>query len=380
MPSIPPKSMPSLSTLLSKSPRAELTFQIKLLSGKTVVLVDCPGYESELFMPQIVKGRITMQNIMLNRRCCSESSLTTYPLVLRGGAGCVVQPVSSSPLRTSQRGNSSTPLARSTPTALSIRRISGGHKAMELTPEQARFQAIPFEAEIQDFSPHLGMSPSNSSLESPAALLPPRMLSNTDSRSVSGTSTSNVNQIPPLGSPMRKPPPERTYTRRKPNAISKSTPTPTWSPLQKKKRLPAASATKVPNPVMKLEVRNWKLIVDANKSIPAYKVKSDISTPVVKKRIVQKQVTAKTKRQFEALKGTAFDLLTTSAQGTMAKELGKQFQDACMDKRATTVPNYAALSASSPLELDHEVKCLLAKRKRLEHISSNKPKPWMKLT
>ncbi|BFG03898.1 uncharacterized protein DMAD_03022 [Drosophila madeirensis] len=372
MPPITPKS------LLSKSPRAELTFQIKLLSGKTVVLVDCPGYESELFMPQIVKGRITMQNIMLNRRCCSESSLTTYPLVLRGGAGCVVQPVSSTPLRTSQRGNSSTPVARSTPTALSIRRISGGNKAMELTPEQARFQASPFEA--VSISPHLGMSTSNSSLESPAAFLPPEMLSNTDLRSVSGTSSSNVIQIPPLGSSMRKPPPERTYTRRKPNAISKSTPTPTWSPLQKKKRLPAASATKVPNPIMKLEVRNRKLIVDANKSIPAYKVKSVISTPVVKKRIVQKQVTAKTRRQFEALKGTAFDLLTTSAQGTMAKELVKQFQDACMDKRATTVPNYAELSASSPLELDHEVKCLLAKRKRLEHISSNKPKPWMKLT
>ncbi|XP_022223948.2 uncharacterized protein LOC111075138 isoform X2 [Drosophila obscura] len=345
-----PKSKPSLVALLSNSPQTNLSFKIQLLSGKTMVLVESPG----------------------------ESSLTTHPMVIKGGAGFVVEPVSRTPLRALQRGNSSTPLAKSTP-EVSIRRISGGKKALELTPEPARFLPVPFESEIQDTSLHLNLSCSGSTIESPTALLPPELLSNTDSR-MSGSSNSYVSPIPPLGSSVRKTPPERTYARRKPNKIIKSTPTPAWSPLQKKKRQTAASATKVPNPVMKLEVRNRKLIVDANKSIAAYKLKTVISTPVVKKRIIQKQVTAKTRRQFEALKGTAFDLLTTSAQGNMAMELVKQFQDACMDKRATTVPNYAELGASSRLEIDHEVKGLLAKQKRLEQNATGKPKPWMKLT
>ncbi|XP_033251461.1 uncharacterized protein LOC117190500 [Drosophila miranda] len=95
----PPKSNPSLPAVVSKSPRAELSFTIQFLSGRAVVMVECPGYDTELFIPQIVKDRITLQNIMLNRWCCSESSLTTYP---------TVQPVSSPPVRAPKRMISST--------------------------------------------------------------------------------------------------------------------------------------------------------------------------------------------------------------------------------------------------------------------------------
>ncbi|XP_046811585.1 uncharacterized protein LOC111678198 [Lucilia cuprina] len=48
----------------------KLNYRIKVLAGNNVVLVECDHYESEIFMPQIVNGRITFLNIIPNRRCC----------------------------------------------------------------------------------------------------------------------------------------------------------------------------------------------------------------------------------------------------------------------------------------------------------------------
>ncbi|XP_033252426.1 uncharacterized protein LOC117191761 [Drosophila miranda] len=308
----PPKSNPSLPAVVSKSPRAELSFTIQLLSGRAVVMVECPGYDTELFIPQIVKDRITLQNIMLNRRCCSESSLTTYP---------TVQPVSSPPVRAPKRMISSTlppPLARSTPTSLSanktveltpeparcqaiptslsIRRIRAADKTVELTPEPARCQAIPFESEIQDVSLHVNQSYSNSSLESHPPLLPPEVLSITDARmSVSSTPNSNLNASPPLRSSIRVKPPERTYARRKTDNIGKAKPPTKWSPVQNKKRQPL-SATKGPNPSMHIEVRRRNFLEDTHKTIEPYDLQNAISSLVVQKEIIQRQVTAKTKK------------------------------------------------------------------------------------
>ncbi|XP_002138498.2 uncharacterized protein uno [Drosophila pseudoobscura] len=395
-----PKSNPSLPSLVSKSPRAELSFTIQLLSGRAVVMVECPGYDTELFIPQIVKDRITLQNIMLNRRCCSESSLTTYP---------TVPPVSSGPpVRAPKRMISSTqppPVARSTPTSLSVRRIRAANKTVELTPEPARSpaiptslsmrriraanktveltpeparcQAIPFESEIQDVSLHVNQSYSNSSLESPPPLLPPEVLSITDAMmSVSSTPNFNLNASPPLTSSMRVKPPERTYARRKTNNIGKAKTPPKWSPVQNKKQQ-LLSATRGPNPSMHIEVRRRNFLEDRHKTIEPYDLQNTISLPVVQKEIIQRQVTAKTKQQFDALKITAFDLLTTSAQGKIAEELVQQFQEACIDRRSSTVPNYIQLSGSSQLQLDHEVKTLLARQKRLDYVHK-KPLKWMK--
>uniref|UniRef100_A0A1A9WWL2 Uncharacterized protein n=1 Tax=Glossina brevipalpis TaxID=37001 RepID=A0A1A9WWL2_9MUSC len=41
-----------------------------LLAGNNVVLIEAPGYESEIFVPQAHKGRIAFVNVIPNRRCC----------------------------------------------------------------------------------------------------------------------------------------------------------------------------------------------------------------------------------------------------------------------------------------------------------------------
>ncbi|KAL9916109.1 uncharacterized protein LOC119636879 [Glossina fuscipes] len=48
-------------------------FKIKLLAGNNVVLVEAPGYESEIFVPQTHKGRIAFVNVIPNRRCSLKS-------------------------------------------------------------------------------------------------------------------------------------------------------------------------------------------------------------------------------------------------------------------------------------------------------------------
>ncbi|XP_017147075.1 uncharacterized protein LOC108158855 [Drosophila miranda] len=351
----PAKSNPSLPALVRKS---TLSFTIHLQSEG--VMVECPGYDTELFIPQIVNDRITLQNITMNRRCCSESSLTTYP---------IVQPVSSCPpVRAPKRMISSTlppPLAGSTPTSLSVRRIRAANKTVEPS------QAIPFESEIQDVSLHVNQS-------SPPPPLPPED-GITDARmSVSSTPNSNLNASPPLRSSIRVKPPERTYARRTTNNIGKAKPPPKWSPVQNKKRQPL-SATKGPNPSMHIEVRRRNFLEDTHKTIEPYDLQNDISLSVVQRETIQRQVTAKTKEQFDALKSTAFDLMTTSAQGNIAEELVQQFQEACIDRRSSTVPNYIQLSVCPQLQLDHEVKALLARKKRLDRFNKE-PMKWMKRT
>lgn len=51
---------------------AKVDFRIKLLSGNNVVMVESGGYESEIFVPIIINGRIGFQNIIPNRRCCTS--------------------------------------------------------------------------------------------------------------------------------------------------------------------------------------------------------------------------------------------------------------------------------------------------------------------
>lgn len=57
---------------LSSGPKP--IYNIKLLAEKSVVMVECDGFESEIFIPSIVKGRISFLNVIANRRCCNNTS------------------------------------------------------------------------------------------------------------------------------------------------------------------------------------------------------------------------------------------------------------------------------------------------------------------
>ncbi|KAH8401163.1 hypothetical protein KR009_003423, partial [Drosophila setifemur] len=348
-------------------------FQIQLLSGKTVVLVECPGYESELFMPQIVNSRITFQNIIPDRRCCPEINQLSETSIQLGGTA--IRAASRTPFRYSPVFKHAAPLAKSTPASgLSRRQRSGQENSPspQRTPEQMRCRPtrmtslgeVEMELATNRESPLRKMATSVSHRQSPEPpLLPISQNANVSPKRTYPPPSSKPQPV--LCNFMHKAPPLRTYSRRMVGTPGKSKSSTAWLPLQKRKKSSAVSSTKAPNPTMKLEVRNRKLIVDAKKTLAAHDPKIS-PTPISKKRIIRKQVTGKTRKQYEALKVTAFDLLTNPAMGHVSVDLGKLFKVACMDKRTTTLPNYAQLAAAAPLKVDRQVKALLSKQKQME--------------
>ncbi|KAL7735891.1 hypothetical protein ACLKA6_002345 [Drosophila palustris] len=363
----------------SQAANANLSFKIKLLSSKNVVLVDCAGFESELFMPQIVKGRINFQNIIPNHRCCdaAAANVQTHQLILPasklGGPRCAAG--ASTPQRYQyemQVDNLSAPLARSTPATAKIIARPGKENVQSLTPEQTRYKpaqivaspleiperhldtSCPLNLQAMDL-PHLNVS------DAVMTSLPG--ISPSSSLRPSGKSTDSG-----LSNFMHKAPPARTYSRRKSNTSTNNQPKPpiSWSPLSKKKKSSKVSSTKALSPAMKLEVKQRKLIVDNKKSIASSILHKAPTKPVTKTKIRRMQVTGKTRVQFEALKDTAYDHLTTPGHSHVSSALAKQFKDACLDKYSETLPNYAELSKTIPLQMDRQVKTLMAKEKRLE--------------
>ncbi|XP_020801543.1 uncharacterized protein LOC110178679 [Drosophila serrata] len=340
--------------------QTELRFDIKLLSGKTVVMVECPGYEAELFMPQIVKGRITFQNIIPNRRCCPESSMLQKEddRVARGGR--------STPFRLSQAVNISTPLAKSTPSSgsSSHSRVGKENIPPHLTPELGRCRPIRM--------PSLNESGMDLDMVCASSPEPQSVNRNVEARLSPPTATSyNLATVQTREPVLSRTPPVRTYSRKKAATPSKVKPT-VWSPLQRKRKATTVSSTKGLSPTVKVVIRSRRLIVDNKKTLEARDLKK--ITPISKEMITRKQVTGKTRNQFNALKVTAFDLLTQPSLGLMGHDLNKQFEQACMNKKATTLPNYAEIAVTEPLKIDNQVKALLAKKKRMERVDQQKPK------
>ncbi|EDV59576.1 uncharacterized protein Dere_GG10679 [Drosophila erecta] len=400
---------------MQRAPPKELNFKTQLLSGKNVLLVESPGYESELFMPQIVGGRITLQNVIPNRRCCPESRMLSDPLM--GDMGSRKRTVKSPTRRSFAAVNLATPKAKSTPiNNSSLRTRAGKENAVpQLTPERLRCRPFHLpsdgEMDIDELSCQEQAPGSLSSSKSMMSACTNNSLSEIEVLSpvISSKNGSNVhanelgrNNFTPLSiSETRIPPPVmpkenvieqnlqamevvhskskpkvsalRTYSRKKPGTASKAKPTPVWSPLQKKKKNSSVSSTKVPSPTMKMEVRYRKLIVDTKKTLAANDPSKLSPGPITMKKIIRKQVTGKTRKQFEALKVTAFDLLTNLCVGNISEDLVKQFQKACANRVCTTLPNYAEIAVVPPLEMDREVTAIMARQKRMER-GSQRPR------
>ncbi|KAH8371638.1 hypothetical protein KR093_008341, partial [Drosophila rubida] len=351
----------------SQGATTNLTFKIKLLSGKNVVLVDCPGFESELFMPQIIKGRINFQNIIPDHRCCdaAAANVQTDQLILPGyQLGSLRVLTAPQPINTPQKysyagmSNLSVPLARSTPS-----NGRPGKENVQLgTPEHARCkfskEAVPPELPGQALDRTIAQLVDMPALNvSNTVMTSPLQFSPNSSLTLSGKS---------IESRLSKAPPTKTYSRQKSTGTAQLKPPISWSPLPKKKKPSKVSSTKSLSPTMKLEVRHRKLIVDNKKSISPSVLQKPVTKAITKTKIRRMQVTGKTRVQFEALKETAFDLLTLPGLGHVSRSLSNQFKDACLDKYSETLPTYAALSKTAPLQLDRQVKTLIAKEKRLE--------------
>ncbi|XP_017027667.1 uncharacterized protein uno [Drosophila kikkawai] len=346
---------------------SEPRFDIKLLSGKTVVMVECPGYETELFMPQIVKGRITFQNIIPNRRCCPESSM--LPREDKRGAAAV-RGARSTPLRLSQTVNLSTPLAKSTPSSGSTvhSRVGKENIPPHLTPELGRCRPVRMPS-LDDCDLNLDLVCASS--PEPQVVPACRNLNLEARISPLPACSYNLATVQTKEPVLSRTPPVRTYSRKKAATPSKTKPT-VWSPLQKKRKTSTVSSTKGLSPTVKVVMRSRKLIVDNKKTLEPRDLKK--ITPISREMITRKQVTGKTRNQFKALKVTAFDLLTQPALGIMGHELNTQFEQACVNKKATTLPNYAEVAVTEPLKMDYQVKTLLAKQRRMERDDQQKPK------
>ncbi|EDW85585.1 uncharacterized protein Dwil_GK19221 [Drosophila willistoni] len=353
----------------SKSPQDVLSFNIQMISGKNVVLVSCEDYEMELFMPQIVRGRISFQNIIPNRQCCVESK-KPRPFPFKGAFIESGGKTAGSP---GIQQLTCTPIAQSTPSGFSMQSQTKGGKenispppAEIMTPDLLRCKpaesdfSIPEDLNIFQHNPEEIFSSCDVELPHKFSYrqkdLDPGSIMSTPARS-----SYSVAIEPRISSVLRH---VRTYSRRKSNTMSKSTII--CSPLQKKKIISSkVSTTNGPQAPMKLEIRHRKLIVDNPKSLDTLSI-NKLSSFITKKRIMHNQVTAKTRKQFEALKTTAFDLITMPSHKHVSRALNDQFQLACVDKIATTLRNYAQLASTKPLDIDREVKTMISKHKRLK--------------
>lgn len=360
--------------MTSQATNANLIFKVVLLSGNNVVLVDCPGFESELFMPQIINGRIHFPNIIPSHRCCdaAAANANTDKLILPANKLGGIRIVAGTNTPQTQRynydaqiGNISTPLAKSTPSNVKIiaRPGPGKENVHASTPEQMRCKPTQnYVPPLEIPGTHLETSSSFHLETMKVPLLP-------DSDAVmnsppSLTSSSSLRQSGIDSGLIDKAPPARTYARRKTDSTKQPRSPVSWSP--KKRKMSKVSSTKALSPAMKLEVKHRKLIVDSKKTIPTNTLHKVPTKPDTKTRLLRMQVSGKTRAQFEALKETAFDHLTTPGQSHLSTALTNQFKDACLDKYSETLPNYAELSKAAPLQLDRQAKTLIAKAKRLE--------------
>ncbi|TDG47880.1 hypothetical protein AWZ03_005661 [Drosophila navojoa] len=399
----------------SQAPNTALNFKIKLLSGNNVVLVDCVGFESELFMPQIIKGRITFQNIIPNHRCCNAAAanVQTGQLILPASKLGDVKIVTGLAAGTAKRlnyrpqiANMTIPLPGSTSSSSSsserpISRADKENLSMQRTPEQVRCRvpAGTGQGGVLPTSSPICLdafeTSSSSTLPSPALDSYTNRTVTQDSLSInppSSTSSFNSSAKSPDFAQcnfMHKAPPMRTYSRRKPNTMdinnssggcsnSASVSHPKSPLAWRKKKLTKVSSTKPPSPCMKLELRRRKLIVDQKKSLPKHTQTKATSTPITTTKIRRKQVSGKTRQQFDALKGTAFDMLTSMGHSHVSAQLAKQFKEACVEKYSEALPSYAELSGTRPLEHDRQVRSLIAKAKRLDKQMSKSEKVQLK--
>ncbi|XP_055919058.1 uncharacterized protein LOC129951074 [Eupeodes corollae] len=82
--------------------------KLKLLSGGTIILADCVGYESELFVPAIINNRIVLQNAVVSRDCRPWNSIESGKTLVKNNSSTnYVKKLSI---------NRQVPLANSTPT------------------------------------------------------------------------------------------------------------------------------------------------------------------------------------------------------------------------------------------------------------------------
>ncbi|XP_013113497.2 uncharacterized protein LOC106091503 [Stomoxys calcitrans] len=130
---------------------AKINFHIKLLSGGCVVLIEAPGYDSEIFTPTIdANKRISLVNIITNRRCCSVSNAKASKTSIGNvnvkkesdEAKSMRPPATNSFLRNSVRHNKENlsvqmrpPLANSTPGKFSVPGNIKNRTSINITPD-----------------------------------------------------------------------------------------------------------------------------------------------------------------------------------------------------------------------------------------------------
>ncbi|XP_075166443.1 univalents only [Haematobia irritans] len=392
---------------------AKPNFQIKLLSGGSVVLVEAENYEPEIFTPTIdANQRITLVNIIANRRCCSLSKCHRTSI----GNVIIKQEKSASSLHSTVPFRP--PLANSTPgSSLASNKSNnvmpysnitsntfGSSTAFSLpTPEPLR-RAVPNQqrSEIGD-SIALNLprnikvmrlyhnshsSPKNVGRLVKSSASNMKSVTREEYHNISDLSCTSFRVLTSTPSPRRsrvcsstpikpKAPnlpiqtnstwdkfktPIRTYSKRGVRSIRKNNSTKKTN-VKENRFIPTyrVNPTKAPEPDYKVEVRRSKLVTDGKIRISSRALKRQ------QQRNQNKQLSTSNPgmppctsftnlQKKRKIPMSAFDLLTNSNRiNCISGKLNELFRRGCINKASSTHSKYKVLGSVPPLQNDKQV-------------------------
>lgn len=382
-------------------------YRIKLLASNNVVLVECNNYESEVFSPQIVNGRITFLNIIPNRRCCqiSKASIMNFAKKEITRSASSLKCEKSSRVSANECPAMSTPLANSTPAGVKQRCSSNSQLCKFYSRDTASDSTLPTPEPVrravaadnsainlprgfqisriyhkaadgaQKKVGRLVMSKSSCSLSNISLLdgsfkLPCSPLQPTCSNNV--VRSRNVLHSTPrdcIARWQKVLTPIRTYARKTNQHVTVNRTETAESMKSKQKNGSKFVPTYLHNPTKGLDVsqqiviKKCKLIKDSKTKISprSFKKQQDQSIDAHRRKLscsipAHSLSFHKPRSYLETMGMSAFDLLTSSNRSrTIAKKLQQQFRKGCLNKASSTYSKYKMVSTVPPIQQDEQV-------------------------
>lgn len=378
-------------------------FRIKLLADNNVIMLEADNYEAEIFTPHIVNGRLTLLNIIPNRRCCQITSIsrtnsmkfvpTEARKEVKNGAilkqsrysatqDAITMPAplaNSTPANIKRRGNGGqqnnqslynsnafkTSYESTLPTPQPVRRAVAVRpqmleKSMLNLPKDiklARIYPNAKEGVPKKVGRLVATSPNVSLLNGSFSLL------NSPVVSCNSRQNRNLVAVDSLARWRKVLTPVRTYTRTSKQPVMLQRPKTVASAKKLQKPLKVrpsylVNPTKGPNVTLCIEMRKRKLIIDTKLCISPKTFKRQQQEPLHTCQVISKSLLLpKNHRNCQnTLAMSAFDLLTNSnRKHCISYKLNEQFRLGCVNKASSTYAKYKVLCSIPALQQDEQV-------------------------
>ena len=378
-------------------------FRIKLLADNNVIMLEADNYETEIFTPHIINGRLTFLNIIPNRRCCQISSGSRTNAMKFVPTKATKEFKNGAPLKLGRYSATQdaiampAPLANSTPANIKHRSNGGQQSNKSLynsnafktscestqpTPQPIRravaLRPQMLEKSMLNLTKDVKLAPIYPNAKegtpkkmarlvatSPNVSLLNGSFSLQNSPVISSNSRQNKNLVgvDSLARWRKVLTPVRTYTRTSKQPVMLQRPKIVASAKKSQKPLKVrpsylVNPTKGPNVTLCIEMRKRKVIIDTKLRISPKTFKRQQQEPLDKCQVISKSLLLPRKHRNcqDTLAMSAFDLLTNSnRKHCISYKLNEQFRLGCVNKASSTYTKYKVLCSIPALQQDEQV-------------------------